>query len=199
MAKKSKTPSRPTLYFLVGIFVGVGISAAFISIKNSVPAVKIEPRSVSELVSAAADAFQSKNYDLAIKRYRDVLTQDPNNYDANTFLATMLVEYSKPPQLAQALPYMEKSLELKDDYREKIYYAYVLSGVSKYAESEIICRKLIKENSKDANAWNYFGWSLHQQGKNVESLIAYEKAIHIDPNHKDSQEMIKLLKNQKLK
>lgn len=55
-----------------------------------------------------------------------------------------------------------------------------------YAAAIELLQKSLEGKPKDANAWNYMGYSLRKQQRYDEALAAYEKALKIKPKHKGS-------------
>ena len=59
-----------------------------------------------------------------------------------------------------------------------------------YARAVELLQKVVDENPKNANAWNYMGYSLRNLKKYDEALAAYEKALQIKPKHKGALEYL---------
>ena len=57
-----------------------------------------------------------------------------------------------------------------------------------YSQAVELLQKVVDKNPKDANAWNYMGYSLRNLKKYDEALAAYEKALKIKPKHKGALE-----------
>ena len=50
--------------------------------------------------------------------------------------------------------------------------------------------KAVEENARDANAWNYMGYSFRKLKQDDHALVAYQKALAIDPNHRGANEYL---------
>ncbi len=50
--------------------------------------------------------------------------------------------------------------------------------------------KAVEENARDANAWNYMGYSYRKLKQYDQALIAYRKALAIDPEHRGANEYL---------
>ena len=59
-----------------------------------------------------------------------------------------------------------------------------------YAQAVELLQQVVDENPKNANAWNYMGYSLRNLNKYDEALAAYEQALQIKPKHKGALEYL---------
>ena len=59
-----------------------------------------------------------------------------------------------------------------------------------YAQAVELLQTVVDENPKNANAWNYMGYSLRNLNKYDEALAAYEQALQIKPKHKGALEYL---------
>ena len=87
-----------------------------------------------------------------------------------------------------------------DDYKEQGYallrtvtgYLFIWHGTQKFLDfpnewpwGELTpLQTVIDENPKNANAWNYMGYSLRHLKQYDDALAAYRKALKIKPKHK---------------
>ena len=71
-------------------------------------------------------------------------------------------------------------------------YRKAVKAVKKedYSAAVELLQKVVDKNPKDANAWNYMGYSLRNLQKYDEALAAYEKALQIKPKHKGALEYL---------
>ena len=53
-----------------------------------------------------------------------------------------------------------------------------------------ILRKVVAKSPKDANAWNYIGYSQRRLGVFDQALAAYKKALAINPKHLGANEYL---------
>ena len=53
-----------------------------------------------------------------------------------------------------------------------------------------ILRKVVAESPKNANAWNYIGYSQRRLGAFDPALAAYKKALAINPQHRGANEYL---------
>ena len=58
----------------------------------------------------------------------------------------------------------------------------------KWAEAVSSFNKVVAENPKNADAYNYLGYSSRWLGKYDEAFAAYDKALTLDPKHKGALE-----------
>jgi tetratricopeptide (TPR) repeat protein len=50
--------------------------------------------------------------------------------------------------------------------------------------------KAVKNNSQNADAWNYLGFSYRKSGNLAKAFPAYEQALKIDPKHRGAYEYL---------
>lgn len=62
--------------------------------------------------------------------------------------------------------------------------------IEDYTKAVGLLQTVIDNNPKNANAWNYMGYSLRHLRKYDEALAAYEKALQIKPKHKGALEYL---------
>ena len=60
----------------------------------------------------------------------------------------------------------------------------------KYADAIPLLEKVIKADPKNANAYNYLGYSYRKLGHLDQALGYYEKALAINPNHRGANEYL---------
>ena len=58
----------------------------------------------------------------------------------------------------------------------------------KYRQAIEVLNQAVESEPGNANAWNLLGYASRKEGKLELSAQAYEKALSIDPNHKDALE-----------
>jgi tetratricopeptide (TPR) repeat protein len=59
-----------------------------------------------------------------------------------------------------------------------------------YAAALKQLEKAVGENSRDANAWNYMGYSYRKLKQFDQALFTYQKALAIDPEHHGANEYL---------
>ena len=60
----------------------------------------------------------------------------------------------------------------------------------KYAAAIPLLEKVVARDGKNADAWNYLGFSNRKLGKFSEALADYEKALAINPDHLGANEYL---------
>ena len=53
-----------------------------------------------------------------------------------------------------------------------------------------LLQKVVKKNPRNANAWNFVGFSQRNLGRFDDALAAYRKALAIDPRHRGANEYL---------
>ena len=59
-----------------------------------------------------------------------------------------------------------------------------------YARAISLLRKVVRANPRDANAWNYLGFSHRKLTRFDQALAAYNKALAIKPDHRGANEYL---------
>lgn len=66
---------------------------------------------------------------------------------------------------------------------------YLIKG-DKCEEAIPLLQKVVADNARDADAWNYLGFCSRKLGKKEEALGYYQKALALDPKHKGAHEYL---------
>ena len=71
-------------------------------------------------------------------------------------------------------------------------YAFGVKAVKagNYAAALPLLQKVVGKNPRDANAWNYIGYSQRKLKRLDQALISYRKALAITPDHRGANEYI---------
>ncbi len=79
----------------------------------------------------------------------------------------------------------------KEETRETDFQKaeYMIKG-EQYAEAVPLLQKVVADNPRDADAWNYLGFASRKLGKLDEALGYYEKALKLDARHKGAHEYL---------
>jgi len=71
---------------------------------------------------------------------------------------------------------------------EELKSAHKLIYKGEYQQAIEVLNQAIESEPANADAWNLLGYASRKEGKLELSSEAYEKALSIDPNHKDALE-----------
>jgi tetratricopeptide (TPR) repeat protein len=84
-----------------------------------------------------------------------------------------------------------KTKNKKEEARETDFQKaeYLVKG-EKYDEAIPLLQKVVADNPRDADAWNYLGFCARKLGKKEDSLGYYQKALAVDPKHKGANEYL---------
>jgi Flp pilus assembly protein TadD len=79
----------------------------------------------------------------------------------------------------------------KEEQRETDFQKaeYMVKG-EQYAEAIPLLQKVVADNPRDADAWNYLGFATRKLGRKEEALGYYQKALALDPKHKGANEYL---------
>ena len=74
------------------------------------------------------------------------------------------------------------------DLNDELRSANRLIEKEQYKRAITKLKKAVKNEPKNADAWNLLGYASRKKGDLEKSAEAYSKALRIDPNHKDALE-----------
>lgn len=79
----------------------------------------------------------------------------------------------------------------KEEQRETDFQKaeYMIKG-EQYAEAIPILQKVVADNPRDTDAWNYLGFAARKLGRKEEALGYYQKALALDSKHKGANEYL---------
>lgn len=79
----------------------------------------------------------------------------------------------------------------KEEARETDFQKaeYLIKG-DKCDEAIPLLQKVVADNPRDADAWNYLGFCSRKLGKKEEALGYYQKALALNPKHKGAHEYL---------
>lgn len=71
-------------------------------------------------------------------------------------------------------------------------YRQAVKAIKKedYAAAAELLQKVLDDSPKNADAWNYMGYSLRNLGRYDEALTAYQTALDLKPKHKGALEYL---------
>lgn len=84
-----------------------------------------------------------------------------------------------------------KAQNKKEEARETDFQKaeYLVKG-EKYEEAIPLLQKVVADNPRDADAWNYLGFCSRKLGKKEDALGYYQKALAVNPKHKGAHEYL---------
>jgi predicted Zn-dependent protease len=79
-----------------------------------------------------------------------------------------------------------------DQKKDNPNYAAAVEMIQQkdFAGALTLLTSVVKRDPKNADAWNYIGFSDRMLGRFPESLVAYQKALAIQPNHLGANEYL---------
>ncbi len=90
------------------------------------------------------------------------------------------------PSMPRPAPTSPAQTATEDDYSKAEY----LIKAERYEEAIPLLKNVVAKNGRDADAWNYLGFTNRKLGRNAEALDYYNKALAIDPKHKGAHEYL---------
>lgn len=89
-------------------------------------------------------------------------------------------------EVPRPTPSSKKEEQRETDFQKAEY----MIKAEQYAEAIPLLQKVVADNPRDADAWNYLGFASRKLGKKQEALGYYEKALKLDPKHKGANEYL---------
>ncbi len=136
-------------------------------------------------IQLALQHHQAGRLQEAEQIYRQILSADPNNADANHFLGIIAHQIGKNDI---ALQYFKKAIQAKPDNPEPYSnLGNALRELGRLKESVASCRKSISIKPDFAEAHCNLGCALIELGRMDEAIASYHKAISIKPDFAAAQ------------
>jgi len=107
-------------------------------------------------------------------------------FAASTSLAASSGGSAPRPSMPRPMPTSPSQTATEDDFSKAEY----LIKAERYEEAIPLLKNIVAKNGRDADAWNYLGFTHRKLGRNAEALDYYNKALAIDPKHKGAHEYL---------
>lgn len=145
---------------------------------------------LSELQNARI-SLSSGNILVAVQLYRQVLEKDPNNFEANNELGSLLYKEAK---FEESLPCFEKAIEIKpEDTRLYLTKSAILYSLGRDSESLQALDKAIQIDPNYISAYVMKARTLESQGRLEEAKKAYKTAIDLETDLFQKGELLRSL------
>lgn len=95
---------------------------------------------------------------------------------------TASAAYAAGSSSSSSTPYRSSS----DDYARAVRAV----NAEDYTTAANLLQKVVQKDSRNADAWNYLGFSERKLGHFDRSLNAYQSALRIQPNHRGANEYL---------
>ncbi len=123
--------------------------------------------------------LQTKNYSEGVTTFRETVTLDPDNAQANYYLGRFLLADEQPKQ---ALPYLQKAASLDPKDTDYLFWKGVVLGeLGKRKQERQAYEMVLKLEEEHLQALIYLGHNLLQEKKYEQALDTYNKALEIWP------------------
>ena len=130
-------------------------------------------------LSEAVKLHKQKKYDQAREIYEQILTINPENFDALRLLGTI---YAQQNQLDQSLVLLQRANGINPSHAGLINnYGNVLKDLKRYEEALLIYDRAISLNPVNPDTWLNKGVTLFEMKRYEEALVAYHHAIDLNP------------------
>jgi Flp pilus assembly protein TadD len=145
---------------------------------------KEKQRELQDLAGVARRNLDQRKYRAAEKQYQEIVTKDPNNFDA---LCNLGVVYVRSGKLGPAESVLKKAVTMAPDNE----FVLTTLGIIHYRQSKfddalVELRKAIEINPKSATAHNYLGITASQKGRQQEAEKEILQALANNPDDADA-------------
>jgi len=145
---------------------------------------KEKQRQLQDLARVARRNLDLRKYQTAEKQYQDILTKDPNNFDA---LCNLGVVYVRSGKLGPAESVLKQAVTMAPDNE----FVLTTLGIIHYRQSKfddalVELTKAIEINPKSATAHNYLGITASQKGRQQEAEKEILQALANNPDDGDA-------------
>jgi Tfp pilus assembly protein PilF len=139
---------------------------------------------LEDLARVARRNLDQRKYQTAEKQYQDILTRDPNNFDA---LCNLGVVYVRSGKLGPAESVLKKAVIMAPDNE----FVLTTLGIIHYRQSKfddalVELTRAIEINPKSATAHNYLGITASQKGRQQEAEKELLQALANNPDDGDA-------------
>jgi len=145
---------------------------------------KEKQHQLQDLARVARRNLDQRKYQTAEKQYQDILTKDPNNFDA---LCNLGVVYVRSGKLGPAESVLKKAVTMAPDNE----FVLTTLGIIHYRQSKfddalVELTRAIEINPKSATAHNYLGITASQKGRQQEAEKEILQALANNPDDADA-------------
>jgi len=140
-----------------------------------------KPADAMLLVRLGACRYQLTEFREAEKRFRAALAAVPDLPPALVGWGTSLLALGRG---AEAIPPLEKAVKANPgDRMAQRALGHAYQDQQRFVEGELLLRKLVTEDPKDAEAWYYLGLLLFDRNYAAAALDALERALALQPGY----------------
>ncbi|MHC4141691.1 MAG: tetratricopeptide repeat protein [Planctomycetota bacterium] len=158
------------------------------AIRIDPPATHLKKQARFNLAATLAELGEG---DLAIRHYREVLRDYPQDVEARSNLGVVLAGQGRNEEALQEL---KEAIRLAPDHAESQYnLGLLLAGQGRLAEATLHFRRAVESQPTDARFLNNLGTALAQQGRLDEAIRYLSRAVEIDPDHTSARRNLALV------
>jgi len=123
-------------------------------------------------------AINSQNYEEAIPVYHEYLENEPDNYEAMTYLAEC---YEKTSEVTLARKYYQEAIELAPDYADPWFGLGIISlNTGNTDDSLIYFHKAVRLDDENPEIWYLLGKAHYSKGEKKAALRCFREALKLD-------------------
>ena len=148
---------------------------------------------MNHLLKTAITAHQKGKLEEAEMLYREVLSTEPKQSDANHNLGLILTSKDK---IEEALILFKVATEINPNIEQYwISYINALIKQNRLEEAEIICKKILTQQSESIKLHFNLGVVLNNLDKLHEAEASYRKVIELKPDHIEAYNNLSIILN----
>jgi len=152
---------------------------------------KDDPRSVQALIGVANLLMQDGRNEDVVALCKRTLSLDGRNTQAYMLLGEVYAGSGRP---AEALPAFEKAAEIQPKLTQnRLNLAGALVELKQYPRAETLLTEIVHEYPRFPLAQFNLGNLYDEQGRVVEALEHYRRALHLNPQYADAHFNLALL------
>ena len=136
---------------------------------------------IKETFDLAIKKHQNNYFDIAEKLYREILKTNPDQFESNFALGTLLVQTKK---FDMAKPFIQKAIQINPNYAAAYSnLGYIERKLGEQQKSISSYQKAIQINPNYIIAYNNLAIIFKELGELKKSIKYYEKSIQINANN----------------
>lgn len=139
---------------------------------------------LKKLLTEAVNTHQAGNIDEAMKMYKQVLKQRPDNFVANQFYGAGL---NQKGRLRESIPYFRKAIKGNPDWTAPYQnLALTLMGLNRHREAIKVIEDGLKKEPRNAQLISIKSQLLSMTGRKDDAITTAQLALSLDPENKDA-------------
>jgi tetratricopeptide (TPR) repeat protein len=141
----------------------------------------VDKSNISEALARANREWNNGDKARAAQIWGKVLAVDAENFDANRYLASFLLEKNDAEEAVRAAQLYKTALRRKADPRTEVSVAHAWIKANKYREAEKVLRECARKTPGFSQLWEEWAFLHGEKKEYTEGIQCAEKAMKLDP------------------